>query len=326
MADAPFGHIASRIKSGKVTTFLGAGASLIGRKSDTQWTAETHTILPKGRELSLYLAQAANFPSVDSRDREDLAKVASWFEFQNSRLDLDEELAGIFHKSTARPGRVHRFLAHIESPMLIVTTNYDTLIEDAFTEARRPFHLVTHPAADSGDAASVYWWKPGAKEPVIEPVNTLSLELDHPVIYKMHGSVIAQKTEYESFVITEEDYIDFLSKMTYQVAIPSPFRFHFARTNLLFLGYGLADWNLRVLLQNIRSGRIAAQAPDIFSSPRMQRGQAGAWAIQLHPSELERGLWKQRNVSIYDQDLDQFIERLEQELSTTTQPDQQTPS
>ena len=55
-----------------------------------------------------------------------------------------------------RPGTIHRLLARIEQPLLIVTTNYDDLIERAFD--KRPFHLVV----DRGDRSRVWSRLPAA--------------------------------------------------------------------------------------------------------------------------------------------------------------------
>jgi hypothetical protein len=35
-----------------------------------------------------------------------------------------------------------------------------------------------------------------------------------------------------------------------------------------------------------------------------------SWAIQLHPSMLEKKLWDRRHVNIYDMAIDDFVARL----------------
>jgi hypothetical protein len=205
-------------------------------------------------------------------------------------------------------GPLHTLLAAVPVPLLIVVTNYDTLVEQAFDALGRRYDLVIHPADRSDIANSVLWWPYGAPEPKIEAPNSLDIDLGKTtVIYKMHGTVLQKTERWDNFVITEEDYIDFLSRMTTQTAIPSLFFEYFHSRSFLFLGYSLKDWNFRVVLRNL-------------SKPLESRGRASSndadeplpsWAIQLKPSELEQRLWSARHVHIFDVTLDEFIERLQ---------------
>jgi hypothetical protein len=96
----------------------------------------------------------------------------------------------------------------------------------------------------------------------------------------------------DNYVITEEDYIDFLTRMIGQTAVPAQFMAHFRTRRFLFMGYGLNDWNLRVILNNL-------QTKDLKS-----------WAIQFRPSAIEKRLWDKRNVDIYDVDINEFTKQL----------------
>jgi hypothetical protein len=98
-------------------------------------------------------------------------------------------------------------------------------------------------------------------------------------------------------VITEDDYIEFLSRMTRKRAIPAIFAEPFQTRHFLFLGYSLGDWNLRVVLN--RMERDLRRRRDITS-----------WAIQLNPSPLEQRLWQRRGVDVYDMMLEEFVTKL----------------
>jgi len=78
-------------------------------------------------------------------------------------------------------------------------------------------------------------------------------ELGCPVVFHLHGHI----DDPDSFVLTEDDYLDFMvnarryesaSDTTLQVLPPKVDEL-ISTTSLLFLGYGLRDWNLRVLLR-----------------------------------------------------------------------------
>jgi hypothetical protein len=203
------------------------------------------------------------------------------------------------------PSTIHRYLALVDKPLLIVTTNYDDLTEKAFIEEKRPYYLVSHLTDRTDWAEAVLWWKydpanldfgkPESFRPDPVPPADLSRFIDlttTTVIYKMHGTVDNYLNEWSSYVITEDDYVDFLSRMTTNTAVPAMFIKYFSERHFLFLGYGLRDWNFRVVLR------------DLFRNRRPD--QRRSWAIQYQPSELEKQLWDRRGVDIYDMSVKEF--------------------
>jgi hypothetical protein len=300
------------LKKGEVIPFLGAGASVSARASVDEWDKEHADSLPTGRQLSHQLAEDARFPSDDPYDRDDLAKVASYYLEAADRPALLSSLRDVFDREYPI-GKVHRFLADFPVPLLIVTTNYDDLIEKAFRVKSKPFHLVVHPTDRKDLAASVLWWKPDAAEPIDFPPSKLPLSLkDTTIIYKMHGSIDRQTKTWDSFVITEEDYVEFLARMTGQSAIPARFLLHFRQSRFLFLGYGLRDWNLRVMMKNLKMKLIRQESEaikDELSRP-IPEDELRSWAIQYQPSELEKLLWRARRVNIYDMQINDFVARM----------------
>jgi hypothetical protein len=305
MPELPYGIIANRMRDGQVVPFLGAGASYIGRAPGTAWNPEEPAFLPSGVELAHLLAGEAGFPSDDPRDRDDLAKVSSFYVDQGGRRALRERLRKLF-AAEYTPGPLHALLARVESPQVIVVTNYDTLVEQAFRAAGKPYDLVVYPADRKDFANATLWWRHGDNTPTVKAPNELDIDLGKTtVIFKMHGTVVRGTVdEWDSFVITEEDYVEFLSRMTTSAAIPSLLYPHFRQRSFLFLGYSLRDWNLRVVLKNL-------------SKYLSRRGGAGgddevppSWSIQLDPTELDRRLWEKRGVRIYDLGLDDFVAAL----------------
>jgi hypothetical protein len=311
--EPPYGIIASQLKQGNVIPFLGAGASLSGHPEDVKWDNKTNTFFPTGKELANHLAEESSLPSLDPYDRDDLSKVSSYYgEVAANRTDL----TGCLHQTLNRDyqtGAAHRFLADVDVPLLIVTTNYDDLIERAFQAKGKPYHLVAYPTDHKELAAAVLWWKPGATEPEAHAPKSLPLSLtDTTIIYKMHGTVDRQMNRWDSYVITEEDYVDFLARMTGQTAIPARFMLEFRKRRFLFLGYGLRDWNLRVMLRHLKS---ALATTDTSATPSTDDlDSLRSWAIQRGPSELERALWLARKVNIYDKNIDDFVGELRKKM------------
>lgn len=303
----PYGLISGLLKKSEVVPFLGAGVNFGTRQPpDAKWDEKASSFLPSGRELSLSLADSVGFPSQDDHDLADLAKVASFFVDTAGRKRVRERLHELFDHDF-EPCDIHNYLASLSAPVLIVTTNYDDLTERAFKKAGKPYDLVVHPTDRKDVEASVVWWQHGATKPEAIAPNKLYIDLKTTnVIYKMHGTVDRPLGEWDSYVITEEDYIDFLTRMTGQTAVPAQFMRHFRSRSFLFMGYGLNDWNFRVVLNNLKC--VLPSNPD--GSVALPEENLPSWAIQFRPSDLERELWDMRKVKIYDVDINEFVKQL----------------
>ena len=159
---------------------------------------------------------------------------------------------------------------------------------------------------DLGNA--VLWWPHGASKPETPAPNELYIDLDTTtVIFKMHGS-IHQEAEWDSFVITESDYVELLSRIASKSAIPALFATHCRDRSLLFFGYSLREWNSRTILQSLNrffAKRLASACDEEIQS----------WAIDESFSELELKFWQKRGVYPYEISIDRFIEQLRERLT-----------
>jgi hypothetical protein len=296
----PYPLILNKLNSSKVIPFLGAGASLGGRQPGATWSKGVKDFLPTAGELAGYLADTTAFPPGESRD---LTKVAQYYSVVGGRQSLNEELHSIFNCDYQLTS-LHRFLAGLSVPLLIVTTNYDDLIERALDEKNRhlgpnprPYDVVIH-NTEIGSGDRLLWWPYGETEPREVNPNKWNIELtERTIVYKMHGAVDRRQPSRDQYVITEDDYIDFLARMTKNKAIPAVFAEAFQTRHFLFLGYGLNDWNLRVVLNRIEKD---LRRPKGITS----------WAIQYQPRPLETRFWQERGVEVYDQLLDEFVHQL----------------
>jgi len=314
----PYGLIAPLLRRGEVVPFIGAGVNFGARQTAQVWEEKSSTFLPSGKELSRLLARESGFTSRHDHDLDDLAKVASYYVENSARIRLRERLTEIFIplQKEFQPCSIHNYLAEIasQSPLLIVTTNYDDLIERALIERQVAYDLVIHPADRHDVAASVLWWTHNAPEP--EPVTPNQLYIDlskRTVVYKIHGTIDRRKGELGGYVITEEDYEEFLSVMTSGQMVPPPmFMSHFHSRHFLFLGYSLRDWNLRVILRNLKTILPPADKDEKTKAPAkaQDRERLKSWAIQFEPLDWESQLWETRGVKIFDQDINGFVDEL----------------
>jgi hypothetical protein len=120
---------------------------------------------------------------------------------------------------------------------------------------------------------------------------------------KIHGAVDRAQSDRDSYVITEDHYIDYLTKTEVGQLLPAELLVSLTRSRFLFLGYSMQDWNLRVILH-----RIWGQQPLAYKS----------WAIQKDPSEIEQELWRARGVDVLDIPLEEYVTGLESRLQTAT--------
>lgn len=292
--EPPYGIILDELRYGNAIPFLGAAASRISNGGSGA--------PPSAVELATLLAEDSSFPSDDPRERGDLSKVSSYYVDASNRPALRRRLRRVFVDENLHCNDLHRFLAKVADGLMVVTTNYDTLLEDAFEEIGKPYELIVYPADNAEYANGVLWWPHGDNKPKTLRSNEIDIAdlQGKNVIYKIHGSVHKpngmppkEAEKWDSFVITEEDYIRFLSGMNN--AVPPAFLQFFSTRAFLFLGYGLKDWNMRVLLKEV-------SVPDRRS-----------WAVLYRPSLFERKLWERRRVDIYDLSLETFIAKMRDE-------------
>ncbi len=295
MAAPPYPYIYQQLMKGEVIPFLGAGVPLYDRDpGKTTWTAPAApgiAYLPTAGELAAELHRIANLPA---GEKGELTRMAQYYRYVIGADPLQQRLREVFSFEQP-PTPVHEFLAKVPAPLLIVTTNYDDLMERALHKEHKPHHVVVH---NTDATENVLWWKPGAVEPEATLPENIDLPPPHtPVVYKIHGAIDRRPGKNGHFVITEDDYIQFLGRMTRTRVVPSVFAEPFRTRPFLFLGYGLYDWNLRVLLSSIQA----------------MRGKASikSWAIETLPKQVEQKLWEERDVVLFDNlSLKEFIEQL----------------
>lgn len=245
------------LRAGECVPFLGAGASL---------GYEGATGLPTAGELAAALADECDYPGTD---RQDFLRVAQYYEMvSNSPLLLRRFVSARVRVPNAAPGRVHRTIAALPFHT-VLTTNFDTLMERAFAEYRGP-------NGEQKTPLSAYYKLRGNEEKLAEPT------VQAPLVYKLHGTVEQATT----MVVTEDDVVDFLTcVMLKSPPLPDPVRAVFANYTILFIGYGLKDWNIRVLMRAMRERRGLAGMPGMPS-----------FAVQRRPEEP--GLAKEWEASI----------------------------
>ena len=103
----------------------------------------------------------------------------------------------------------------------------------------------------------------------------------------------------DNFVITENDYIGYLTQSPVESLIPLQILNTIRDSHFLFLGYRVQDWSDRVFLQRIWGNHPL---------------EARSWAVDPAPRVVERELWDRFGVNVIEEPLADFIDDLEREL------------
>jgi hypothetical protein len=322
--DGHYTIITKHLVDGNVVPFLGAGANLCGRPKNMPWRQGQGQYLPSGGELASFLAETFAYPPREVRlncpschanvqgteESPDLARVSQYVAVvAGDSGDLYRELHRVFDADYPATS-VHQFLATLpavlarkgypQRQLLVVTTNYDDLMERAFREAGQPFDTLTYKAWGEY-RGRFFHTPPQGKARLIENPNDypeVSVEQRH-VVLKIHGAVNRGRDwEQDSYVIREDDYIEYLACTTENM-LPATVGKKLKESHLLFMGYSLSDLNLRVILYRIWS---------------KLRFSYKSWAIQAKPQKIDQEFWTRRNVEILDVILEDYVKALESRI------------
>ena len=271
--------IARRVEKGECILFLGAGVHCPPPEGSPYEYPEAERP-PLGGELAVRLAERCNFADASPQASPTaLQRISLYYEINESRQALVREITDAVDNRT-RPSPALRALARLNFP-LVITTNYDRLFERALIDANKQPYV------------GLYESEPN---PTVDcPHDPTS---DRPFVFKIHGDI----SRPESIVITDEDYIQFILRMSHDGSyhpIPMMLKYHFTRWPTLFVGYSLLDYNLRLLFKTLRWKVDRSMFPDTY-------------AVDIAPDPLILEVWhhQRRYVKFIAQDVWQFVPRL----------------
>lgn len=237
---------------------------------------------------------------------QNLPRVALHVEAGAGTPFLIQQLKELLPDHKREPSPLLRKLARLPFP-LIITTNYDCLMERALEEAGKKVKVVVQPI-DRFDTKK----KKDMDAEILKFEDDIEKSKNEgTIVYKIHGSFERQDVLGEALagnqvsriVVTEDDYIEFLAVMNNPDAgVPKQIESKLVGGTLLFLGYGLEDWDLRTIFKGLIEGL-----------PRHTRRKS--FAIQKAPPEFWKDFWKKKDVEIYDHDLYQFARELDQKFN-----------
>lgn len=256
----------------------------------------TTTACPLANEQALALAKM------------NLQCLAQYNQLIHSIKDVYERLYELL-RGRYSPSQFYRFWAELPQKMqekqyplpyqLLVTTNYDDMLERAFRAANQPFDLVFY-VAEGEEARGRFKYKPYEEKaiPIYEPnkCEVINKAKDRPVILKLYGALIEK--EEGSFVITEDHHINYLAYREIGQLLPKDIlEILWESHNILFMGFNPSDPDLRVIINRIWGERVVGQT---------------SWMIHESKSgELDKASWRRRQVELIESRLEDYFNDLD---------------
>jgi len=220
------------IRERECTPFIGAGTS--------------SELVRTGDDLAADLARKYGYPFDEVHD---LARVTQFAAVREGsplyvkKRFTDDVFASVGHPDFREANEPHALLADLRLPVY-VTTNYDDFMYEALVDkGRAPQRAIcpwyTTDPAEVADATRLF-----------EDPAGFNPDISRPIVYHLHG----HHGTPESLVLTEDDYIDFLVRISADPKLlPAVIRKSLRGRMLLFIGYSLADWTFRVIFRSLLS-------------------------------------------------------------------------
>ncbi|QWH54351.1 SIR2 family protein [Bacillus mycoides] len=189
----------------KLVIFVGAGVS-------------ANSGIPTWTELINELArELGEFKIENSSDM--YLKIAQYYFNERGEKEYFEKLNEVFLTKKYKPNPIHNEIFKLK-PTHIITTNYDTLLEEAALENGQFYHVV--------------------RQELDLPYNNLN-----KTILKMHGDF-----ENGNIVLKEDDYLNYSSNFS---LIENYLKSLIATNTVLFIGYSVSDPNFNLIFQWVKN-------------------------------------------------------------------------
>jgi V8-like Glu-specific endopeptidase len=195
---------------------------------------------------------------------------------------------------------LYQLLAHLPTPIVIIYSGYDSLLENTFKQHNKTFAVITH----SQNNEIIVNCSDQSKPEIFQNHNNLSdldlLKDGYSLIYKINGcmsSLPNEPNEPDALLLAEHDYFNFAKKM--DNLIPNYVIGHLTGRDLWFLGQYPQNWENRLIMHAILERRSS-------------RNNMTLKAIHKEADEFTKTYWEAKNVTHYPIDLAEFVDNLRQ--------------
>ena len=258
-----------------------------------------------------HLAEKFECPALSG----DRTAVASFIIRRYGHRELWKQVRAAIQTSATAPSVIHRFIAALpgflrqqgkSGQLCIITTNYDTLMERALTEAGEAFHQLYY-VNDGGDGMGCFRERlpDGAIRQVEKPENLRHHRSSAHLLVKLNGG-ISYYGDLEEQVSIDGAHFERLAARVPAI-LPRFLWTELMRRSLLFLGHGLAEPDVRALIECSAGNERTVRA----------------WAVQKRPSgrkllpawQASVEHWRGFGLKVLETDLERFCAALCREMA-----------
>ncbi|WP_447970176.1 SIR2 family NAD-dependent protein deacylase [Nitrospira sp. M1] len=282
-------ELVKQVKDGNCILFLGAGVH--APPSDSRYSYPESERVPLGGTLASELAEEFEFKTEFPDDSpHDLQRVSLFIEQKAGRKVLVDSVKTRL-RDGKRPSPALRMLAELPFK-IIMTTNFDSFMESSLRKVE---------VNGQEKSPNVLVYDCDGDKPTEDPNDDPSVV--RPILFKMHGDLEKE----ESLVLTDENYIHFIQRMSDKDSIhplPETIKYRLRKWPTLFIGYSLKDYNLRLLFKTLRWRLDSSKFPNSFS-------------VDRSPDPLLLNVWQneRRIISFISEDLWDFVPWLYKEVT-----------
>lgn len=287
--------LVEKILSGDTALFLGTGMADL--YDDPRINEQT---------LAQQLAEAIPYQDFQGN----LATIAELYQLrQGGRKTLLDNL----HQSLPQDAQrflLYHSLAQVKQHLILVTSAYDGVLEEAFRQAGKPFvelSSIINRTQNYDIGHVVLNYSDDDKDEIVHPqekLSTLNLLESHSIIYKIRGTCVDTAAKQltarkDALTLSESNYLTFAENASKMV--PNFIAEHLREREILFAGFRPRSWEDRLLVRTLLGHRYNSDY------------------LCLHMGEssdlLEQAFWKKQNVEASGIDFNTLDEHLQEALS-----------
>ena len=281
--------LAGRLQRGEIVVFLGADAPAAFNQS-----------IPTVDKLVPQLAHCANYPEFKGS----LPELCEYLDMNNQygRHFLRLKLQELADTPFTTPILLHQLLAHVPTPLIIISSCINELLENTFRQQGKKFVLLSHVVETIGTLRLEYSNKTEVECCSTEDLSGLRLlEQGYSLIYKILGGFTLSKplniNQRDSLMLSERDYFTF-ARYTDKL-IPNYVVRQLTGRGCWLLGHYLHSWENRLLVEAILKKRLHEEP---------------ALTVHKTADSFAKVFWENARVKNYLIDLQEFVGNLQHYL------------
>lgn len=304
-------NIVQAITQGNLIFFLGSDINLHGRQVGISYQQNSSSCAPSHDEIAQQLINYLQSTSEYNLDGiKDLCHISQYYSAIDKTTTLYDNVRTLFntHKLTnslydllaSLPNNLQKS-GYQNNPLLIITANFDELLEHAFEKVGQPYNLINFVKSEQG-ISRFYHRSTNGKSGIIKTPNRHIISGPDPIIVKLYGTFERLTTTQDDYILTEDNLINYMAeaKITQFLPISIFDKLKKRDSRFLFLAYNIRKWSSRVILNRIWGD---------------QKFLSTSWAVQFNPQPMDKEFWRKRNVTLLPyQELEIFVKNLDLEI------------